>query len=483
MKKTFIFGIILCSFIALWANNVSAQEYKYDLNKYYTPDIVRNSLDLNFNSNGSLDRSARKSPNSQMNSDTTINSNLSGELHAQFSSYISTRKYESLLQLNLDLSGSLRKSDLSTIHNTYYPNTFSSSSSEGIHIDYSKKMYGANKKFFSFGLSSTLNPSTSFLKETIPSSTTEKTTNYFRTDITPFIGIGIGRIESVKDARQAIYILEDLSKRGVLTRHLSDDEIFKFSQIISRVKNKRFLDSRLHKIDEISTVDSFLVKNNLLTKSDASYFTTLYDNWENSANFERTSGQSFEVKLSPDVYWNNRKIESKISNPGSDTWEKQNNMDFGASLAFNYNYAKQINLNWEKTAYLSLSGSTTREQQRFSTESNQESLSKINVRNITLNGNYRIGYYPSTRTNLSVGISQNFYKNFYDGVTSTGWGDSFNSVTTLGFSAVYYVSPQLSLSGNTYVNSNYSNYRNSSYKFNDNHLSAGFSVALKYSFF
>src|ERR1035437_2281622 len=315
MKKTFIFSIILCSFIALWANNISAQEYKYDLNKYYTPDIVRNSLDLNFNSNGSLDRSARKRPNSQMNSDTTINSNLSGELHAQFSSYISTRKYESLLQLNLDLSGSLRKSDLSTIHNTYYPNNFSSSSSEGIHIDYSKKMYGANKKFFSFGLSSTLNPSTSFLKETIPSSTTEKTTNYFRTDITPFIGIGIGRIESIKDARQAIYILEDLSKRGVLTRHLSDDEI--------------------------STVDSFLVKNNLLTKSDASYFTTLYDNWENGANFERTSGQSFEMRLSPDVNLNNRKIESKISNPSSDTWEKQNNMNFGARLAFNYNYAKQ----------------------------------------------------------------------------------------------------------------------------------------------
>ena len=483
MKKTFIFSIILCSFIALWANNISAQEYKYDLNKYYTPDIVRNSLDLNFNSNGSLDRSARKSPNSQMNSDTTINSNLSGELHAQFSSYISTRKYESLLQLNLDLSGSLRKSDLSTIHNTYYPNNFSSSSSEGIHIDYSKKMYGANKKFFSFGLSSTLNPSTSFLKETIPSSTTEKTTNYFRTDITPFIGIGIGRIESIKDARQAIYILEDLSKRGVLTRHLSDDEIFKFSQIISQVKNKRFLDSRLHKIDEISTVDSFLVKNNLLTKSDASYFTTLYDNWENGANFERTSGQSFEMRLSPDVNLNNRKIESKISNPSSDTWEKQNNMNFGARLAFNYNYAKQINLNWEKTAYVSLSGSTTREQQRLSDESSQESLSKINVRNITLNGNYRIGYYPSTRTNLSVGISQNFYKNFYDEVTNTGWNDSFNSVTTLGFSAVYYVSPQLSLSGNTSISNDYSNSRNSIYKLNDNHLSAGFSVALKYSFF
>jgi hypothetical protein len=483
MKKTFIFGFILCSFIVLWANDISAQEYKYDLNKYYTPDIVRNSLELNFNSNGSIDRSARKTPNSLVSGDTTINSGINVEIHALFSSYTSTRKVESLLQLNLDLSGSLRKSDFPTIYNASYPDTFSSSSSEGIHIDYGKKMYGTNKKFFSFGLSSTLNPSTNYLKETITSSTTEKTTNYFRTDITPFIGIGIGRIESVKDARQAIYILEDLSKRGVLTRHLSDDEIFKFSQIISQVKNKRFLDYRLHKIDEITTVDSFLVKNNLLTKSDARYFTTLYDNWENSANFERTSGQSLEVRLSPDVNWDNRKNESKISNPSSDTWSKQNNKNYGASLAFNYNYAKQVNLNWEKTAYVSLSGSTSRQEQRLSYESSQESLYKINVRNITLNGNYRVAYYPSTRTNLSANISQNFYKNFYDAVSFSGWSDSFNSATSLEFSAVHYVSPQLSLSGNTYISYNYSNSRNSTDKTNYNHLGAGFSVALKYSFF
>lgn len=483
MKKTFIFGFILCSFIALWANDISAQEYKYDLNKYYTPDIVRNSLDLNLNSSGSLDRSARKSPNSQMNSDTTINSNLSGELHAQFSSYISTRKYESLLQLNLDLSGNLRKSDFPTIYNASYPDTFSSSSSEGIHIDYGKKMYGADKKFFSFGLSSTLNPSTNYLKETITSSITEKTTNYFRTYITPFTGIGIGRIESVKDARQAIYILEDLSKRGVLTRHLSDDEIFKFSQIISQVKNKRFLDSRLHKIDEISTVDSFLVKNNLLTKSDASYFTTLYDNWENGANFERTSGQSFEIRLSPDINWNNRKIESKRSNPSSDTWEKQNSMDFGAHLAFNYNYAKQLNLNWEKTAFVSLSGATTRIQDRASSDNSQSNLTKREQNTISLYGNYKVGYYPSTRTNLSASISQNFNQQFYDFTTSNDWDNYFYSATTLRFSTVYYVSPQLSLSGEASISNNYSSIRSSSYKNSTNRVDADFSVALKYSFF
>lgn len=476
MKKTFIFGFIFCSFITLWANKVSAQEYKYDLNKYYTPDIVRNSLDLNLNSSGGFDnRSDNNAPNYK---DTTKINNLSGQFNSRFTQFKNTRKTESILQLSLDVNGQFSNNKDWGLNNE---KTHNSSSAEYIGLNYSKKMYGTNKKFLSFGLFSDLNPSTSYTSKEVASLTIENTTKRFRAEIKPYIGIGIGRIESVKDTRQAIYILEDLSKRAVLTRHLSDDEIFKFSQIISQVKNKRFLDYRLHKIDEITTVDSFLVKNNLLTKSDASYFTTLYDNWENSANFERTSGQSFEVKLSPDVNWNNLKLELK--NSDNDNWQKQSNKNYGASLAFNYNYAKQINLNWEKTAYVSLSGSTTREEQRLSYDGSQETEYKINVRNITLNGNYRIAYYPSTRTNLSANISQNFYKNFYDAISNSGWSDSFNSTTNLEFSAVYYVSPQLSLSGNTYISYGYSNSRNSTYKSNYNHLGTGFSVALRYSFF
>ena len=73
-------------------------------------------------------------------------------------------------------------------------------------------------------------------------------------NFTPSIGWGIGRIENVTDARQAIYILEDFKKNGILSRDLTKDELFEFAQLISTVKNKRFLDSRLHRIDEITTM-------------------------------------------------------------------------------------------------------------------------------------------------------------------------------------------------------------------------------------
>ena len=474
MKKTFIFSITLCSFIVFCTNIVSAQEYKYDLNRYYTPDIVRNGLDLNLNSSGGF-------TDSHFYNDTTKSNNLDAQFKSRFTQFKNTRKTESLLQLQLDVTGQFSNNK---DWEPTYKKTHNSSSAEYIGLNYSKKMYGANKKFLTFGIFTSLNPATSYISNEVTSSTTENTTESFRAEIRPFIGIGIGRIESVKDARQAIYILEDLSKRGVLTRHLSDDEIFKFSQIISQVKNKRFLDSRLHKIDEISTVDSFLVKNNLLTKSDARYFTTLYDNWENSANFERTSGQSFEMKLSPDINWNNRKNESNISNPYSDTWQKQNDKNYGAILAFSYAYAKQINLNWERTANASLSGSTAHQEQRLSAESSQESPYNVNLRTISLNGNYRIAYYPSTRTNLSANIAQDFNKNFYDVITNNSWNNIFFSTTSVEFSAVYYVSPQLSLSGNTTIADYYSKYSSKGgYKGNQNELKANFFVTLKYSFF
>jgi hypothetical protein len=86
------------------------------------------------------------------------------------------------------------------------------------------------------------------------------------------LGIGYGRIENVQDARQAIYIANALSKNGVLTRNLSNSEMFELSQIISTVKNKRFLDSRLRLIEEITTVTSSITRKNKQTENGQHFF-------------------------------------------------------------------------------------------------------------------------------------------------------------------------------------------------------------------
>lgn len=94
----------------------------------------------------------------------------------------------------------------------------------------------------------------------------------------------------MEDARQAIYILEEFKKNNVLKREMDKEEIFEFAQIISTVKNKRFLDSRLHRIDEISTLDNYLKNKGVLSNVDAPYFTSLYDMWDYGALYNRSSG-------------------------------------------------------------------------------------------------------------------------------------------------------------------------------------------------
>jgi hypothetical protein len=484
MKKTFITGLISYFFLAVLSFNTSAQEYKnYNLNKYYTPDIVRNGLDLNFGSSGSFLNQSENRSYDQNVKDTINYGNTSGALNSTFSTYKNTRKNESLLQLNLDLLGQMNNYNSKPI-DPYSPNSSSLYSNENLGLTYTNKFYNSAKQFISFGVTTRLSFSGGKTK-TKDSDFINKTATSkdFFSDLAPFIGAGFGRIETVTDARQAIYIVDDLSKRGVLTRQLSNDEIFRFAQQISKVKNKRFLDARLHKIDEISTVDSFFVNNNLLTKSDAAYFTSLYDNWENGANFERNSGQVFEIQFSPNMHWYNIYNQTDTLN-GSSIWNRNKYSNYGISLLFSYNYAKQVNLNWEKTANASLSGSTGRIVNSSSSETFSEDSNKQDNGVIALNGSYSIGYYPSTRTHLSAKLSQNFVKNFVKSYyEETAYTNSFTSITNLGFSAVYYVSPQLSLSGNASVYNNYNKYTQSSGFERENQLGCNFSAALKYSFY
>ncbi|MBV5342795.1 hypothetical protein JZU68_03975, partial [bacterium] len=67
------------------------------------------------------------------------------------------------------------------------------------------------------------------------------------------IGSGSGRIENVSDAQHALFLINDLSKKSILNRDLSNNEINELSKTMTKIKNKRFLDSRLKLIDEINT--------------------------------------------------------------------------------------------------------------------------------------------------------------------------------------------------------------------------------------
>jgi len=105
--------------------------------------------------------------------------------------------------------------------------------------------------------------------------------------------IGIGRINQVEDARQAIYILDDLKEKELLNNYPDGSKILELAQLFTKLKNDRFLDDREKKIYQITQIDSFFQANNLVKNANATYFTLLNDNWDNCATPERQSGNRF----------------------------------------------------------------------------------------------------------------------------------------------------------------------------------------------
>jgi len=477
MKKTFITGFIFCSFLAVLSFNTSAQEYKYDISKYYTPDIVRNQLDLSFNTGSSFNNSKNKVDTTR----TTYSTQMGGTITPNFVTYVNTRKRISTLQINGQFSGRYYKSGVVDQSNDYK----NSQTNNYLNLSYSNRFYNSSNQFLSIGITSNFQADITNWTQELNSTTSKASSKNYVLNIIPAVGIGIGRVESVEDARQAIYILDDLSKRGVLTRQLNNNEIFQLSQLISHVKNKRFLDSRLHLMEEITSVDSFFVSNKLLDKSGAPYFTSLYDNWQFGALYSRKSGQSFEINFTPSYYWNYEE-----DNPIDTTFTGNLKQHYlRGALSLTYTYEKPVNLNWQHSISASLRGQTSfNNTRRISGNyydqygmSDISSQNQYDNRSVNLAGSYTLGFYPNTRTYFRGNVSQNFYLQYSKDLDTnlSSWNKSFLSRTSMSFSIFYYFSPQLQLSAGVNLENDYTGLESTNY----NGLSAGINGALSYSFF
>lgn len=411
-----------------------AQNYNdYKLGDYKVPDIKRSSLDLNINSQGNFRTRENNDKNSfQMN----------GELMSKFNRYTNTRRMIANQSLDLQLSG---------MSNGRSEDQYVKNQNVSVLADYSNlaQLYVDGKRFWLLGGDTHFSYNKS-------KSGGEKISDELGFSIAPTVGLGWGRIEPVEDARQAVYILDELSKKGVMTKLLSGDEVNSLAQVMSSIKNKRFLDSRLHLIDEVTKVDSFLLANNYIKNTGAKYFTTLYDNWLYAGLQKRGSGSQLAVKLQPLYNYKKHYI--------SDTYQDET----GLGAFVSWNYKKAVNLYWQSDLDLGMSASyfhrSYESDALYSSfnglHSNQTYIEPldvsstdviINVRSAEFNGRYTVGYYPNSRTNFDLSLNQRVnYNNSYGSY-------KYFSETNLLLSTYYYLSPQLRLSGNVGVANNSSN--------------------------
>lgn len=425
MKVKIIFVVFLLSAVFI----ATAQNYQeYQLKDYFTPDITRKSMEFNFYGKYVHQK------------DDVVNSGF--DLSVMFNSIKNTRKELSELYIYDNMSGGYNQNP-NAITNVRESLKKNKAFTNHLTIQYDAKRYLQPAFFLRYGgyFQTSFYPSTETKnvykeEENIYQEETFKNNGKFLNSGIQ-IGAGIGRIEDVTDARQAVYILDALSKKGRLKKQLTNNEVFQFAQLISTVKNKRFLDARLHRIDEIMQVDSFLVTGYYLSQSDAAYFTTLYDLWLYGDLFKRKSGREFSVYATPQI----QKRISNVETVGISSAESKQTYRKFIALG-EYVYEKPANLYWQHSgvAYI-----------RYAHEQN---LHDNDIYGQTsLSAKYTLGYYPNTRTHFNVGIEETAVFNnvridydFGDEVVNVKT-KNHEFLTNFSLNAYYYVSPNLLLSG------------------------------------
>lgn len=430
--------------MALCTTPTMGQEaYKnYDIGSYRLPDITRNELDFSVNSEGKF---------SDMSESDVVSGSIMGNFDVTFNRYRNARTFRGTQQASVALSGQYAKDQQEAKMRNYDVGLYYTNSSRFYGDDYEGLFFetGGKASFlaegtkrFGDGADQPRNNTSKVLELSVP------------------LRVGKGRIERVEDARQAIYILENLAKRRVLSRELTGEEIDAFARVISAVKNKRFFDARLRLIDEVTAVDSFLVASGALASGGAAYFTTLYDYWMYGDLFERKSGTEISGGVTPSFGYSRYESPILFDSGIVDLYESRRRMP-SISADVRFDFERPLNLYWQNSAWVSLSGKYLLEKYWEKDQGDIRSDRKEKNYQARLAGRYAFGYYPNSRTNINLGIEETLGWDKYDYLADDG---SFLSVnTSLALDLYYYFSPQFRLAVNGLLVHYYEDRANSDY--------------------
>ncbi|PLX01505.1 MAG: hypothetical protein C0595_14425 [Marinilabiliales bacterium] len=427
---------LLLIIISLSLNGFT-QLSSFDLSKYKLPNLERRTLDTYFNFNGrnnyfkindTLYSRYQKFATNSYNSNINIGYNY----------YLNSEKYQRDAVLRLDFLSSFynQKEDdeLDYKNNDLTPSLF---------YQYTNRKYFNPKTFFETDLLLHYQYRNNIIYSLSPmTNRTEKTGDIQSHKILAAIPlkIGRGRIEQVQDARHAVYILKELTKVGSITEDLSDEDILEFATLISEIKNRRYFDSRLQKIAEIVSVDSFLVSKGYITEQDAKYFTTLNDYWTYGDQQIRQNGTRISFALTPGYYFNTyTDITDQLSYREADYDINAISIDGG----FELKHEKLISQTWQNTIDLIVYGGYTSGKKNDRLNSIKENFK---VPSAQLGFFQTIGFYPSTRTDAGFRYSIQYTQLFDKTNTnqSIGFdGQAAKAATDLWVN--YYISPKFRL--------------------------------------
>lgn len=404
MKKYFTLLILFPALISL-DNTTFAQEADLDLSDFIYPDLKRHQLDFDFDLGTSFYKNVNKSSLNSEDEKFKVFTTGFG-IRPNYRLFLNNRKYQGTQHVF---------SDFKTNHSRSKNNTPQESKDRSSNYDYdlnfrsSNRFYLQPKFFIGFNPALTYNGLDRLTRSEIFDDNMNKlsTTRWDNMDrifyVSLPVSVGVGRIEYVGDTRHALFIIEEIKKQGRLKRELSGDEFRQLSNLVSEVKNERVLDSRMKRIYEISTIDSFLKSNDLITNSDAAYFTSLYDMWAFGNSF-RQSGARLEVGS---ISRYRRKFEGAemeinyvdtTADIETSLKDFQNVYSIGADMQFSYD--KPINISWQSSLNVYVSYQKDYNFDRTDDGNQMETESEYTADMVIAQLGYNIGYYPTTRTSV-----------------------------------------------------------------------------------
>ncbi|MBT7465886.1 MAG: hypothetical protein HN686_17990, partial [Bacteroidetes bacterium] len=254
--------------------------------------------------------------------------------------------------------------------------------------------------------------------------------------------VGKGRIEPVQDARQAVYILQDLKSSDLLAREPSEKEILEIASEISSLKNKRFLDHRLRRIYELKALDSLFVNMGLLSENNVVFYTHLTDNWGFTNGPVRWSGERFSAGIRTQIL-------------ASEAWKDP--VDFkdfldqiypvaNEQILLNYELQRPVSLYWQNQLLL---GTSYRIFDQWINLRNIKGHHAFESYKASISILYGWAYYPNSRTSLS--LRSTLLMNFGgipENPEQSAKEFNYDLKPGLYFSGEYYFSPQLTVEVN-----------------------------------
>jgi hypothetical protein len=470
----FIFSILL--------TNSYAQYLKYDLSKYKLPDIKTNLLDLKLFANNIISNSSQTMDIINIKQKST---SFGGLFDLRYYSFINSTRYQGSHEFRTNLQPGISdsKTNSDTLKRNQINGYLSFTSNNRFYNN--SNLFFETDPYFSYNFLNVKSKITNIRGDGIHSDS--------RVTFSLPLAVGYGRLEPVEDARLAIYIIESLTEEGKIINQPSESVITELARTISGVKRKRFFDTRIRKIAEMQTIDSFLVANNIVNSRDMRYFTALNDQWDYAAGPSRMSGFSVNAGFYNNISFNKEVRDHIIFEDFIRVHDNRTTIInlYTAGPFIRIDYSKPLNLYWQSDLY-----SESHYSIEFTRDpSNKDDVTKnFDTKIFTTNINYKIRYLPDSRTSIGITVGGNYQnssgeRQAYDISGPVKGHMNDNYISFMGkLDMYYYFSPQLRItcywSLNTFNDKSSTEIgSDSDYSMINSYFSNNFNIGFVYSFF